>query len=184
MKFSVCASAPLTFLFALGALAQEQPANPNPIFPVPPNVTFLTGDTWNQGGTVVRLYGVQSCIRGTEVAISDTNKRDCGDISMVYLAGLVKNTSPACQGITETTQPKQYLVVCKANVDGNQIDLGTALILSGFAFASYNPDGTPVSYQYVVAEEQARSQKVGLWAYPDFPYPTEILFKAVKTNRQ
>ena len=166
------------------ANAQEQPENPNPVFTIPPNVTFLSGDTWNQGGTIVRLYGVQSCIRGTEITVSAGNKRDCGDISMVYLAGLVKNTTPNCQGIAETTNPKQYLVVCKANVSGQQVDLGTALILSGFAFASYNADGSPVSVQYVVAEEQARKQKAGLWVFPDFPYPTEILFKALKPQKQ
>ncbi|GGB09326.1 succinoglycan biosynthesis protein exoi [Brucella endophytica] len=169
-----------------GAASAEdgQAANSNPIFPVPPNVTFLSGDTWNQGGTIVRLYGVQSCIRGTKVKVSAEKTTDCGEISMVYLAGLVKNTAPQCQGIAETTQPKQYLVVCKANVGGQQVDLGTALILSGFAFSAYNPDGTPTSMQYVVAEEQARNQKAGLWAFPDFPYPTAILMKAVKPREQ
>ncbi|MEY9785377.1 thermonuclease family protein [Sinorhizobium fredii] len=176
--FALVATMPLT------AVAQQQTSNPNPVFRLPPNVTFLSGDTWNQGGTIVRLYGVQSCIRGTQVTVSGDHKRDCGDISMVYLAGLVKNTAPECQGIAETANPKQYLVVCKANVSGQQVDLGTALILSGFAFASYNPDGSPVSMQYVVAEEQARKQNAGLWSFPDFPYPTEILFKAVKSKQR
>ena len=37
-----------------------------PVFDVPQvGVALSTGDTWTQNGQTMRLYGVQSCIRGT-----------------------------------------------------------------------------------------------------------------------
>lgn len=164
------------------AYAQEKaaPVNPNPIFSVPEGVTFLTGDSWDQGGTIVRLYGVQSCIRGTSMQTSGV-VTDCGEISMLYLANFLKNAPTACQGVGTTQAPAQYLVVCKSQIGGQTVDLGTSLIIKGFAFASIDSANQPLSYQYVIAEQEARTHKVGLWAFEKFPHPNSIMREALKT---
>ena len=50
------------------AQTQGSPATALPVFDFPQaGVEFLTGDTWRIGGETYRLYGVQSCIRGTRL---------------------------------------------------------------------------------------------------------------------
>jgi endonuclease YncB( thermonuclease family) len=168
--------------FPQAALAQQQlgaPVNPNPIFAVPQGVTFLTGDSWDQGGTVVRLYGVQSCIRGTSIHTSGA-VTDCGEISMLFLANFLKNAPTSCQGLGTTQAPAQYLVVCKSQIGRQTVDLGTALIVKGFAFASVDSANQPITYQYAVAEEEARTHKSGLWAFQKFPHPNSLMREALK----
>lgn len=184
-------SATLTAIAGLAAAflisptaAQDQKANPNPIFPVPPAVTFLTGDSWNQGGTTVRLYGVQSCIRGTPATLNG-KQADCGGISMTYLANFIKNAPTVCQGIGQTKEPPQYLVVCKSEVDGNALDLGASLILKGFAFASVDINGKPINIQYALAEEEAKKSRDGLWSFDAFAHPNIVMKTAIdKAKKQ
>ncbi len=152
---------------------------------IPPDATYLSGDSWQAVAMpgapsgVHRLYGVQSCLRGTFV-VAEGQRRDCGAISMVYLAGLVRLGAPRCRAVAESAQPRQTLVICRATLAGQDIDLGQALIAAGFAFAAYAPSGEPVAIAYVAAEEIARKEKAGLWRYPDLPHPTPILLGALK----
>ena len=152
--------------------------NANPPFDIPLGVTFLTGDSWDQGGTIVRLYGVQSCIRGTPMQ-SNAQGRDCGDISMAFLAKFISSAPTSCQGIAQTKSPPQYLVVCKSKIGGSIVDLGTALILKGFAFASEDARGEPVNIQYYIAEQEAKVAKSGLWQFDGFPHPNLIINRAI-----
>jgi endonuclease YncB( thermonuclease family) len=175
-------TAVLAISLSQSVYAQEKaaPVNPNHIFSVPQGVTFLTGDSWDQGGTIVRLYGVQSCIRGTSIQTSGA-VTDCGDVSMLYLANFLKNAPTNCQGVGTTQAPAQYLVVCKSQIGGQTVDLGTSLIIKGFAFASIDSANQPISYQYAVAEQEARTHKAGLWAFEKFPHPNVIMSEAIKT---
>lgn len=167
-------------LVSTAAAQQAAPsANPNPIFNIPVDkVVFLTGDSWKQGNTVVRLYGVQSCIRSTPATLKG-KQADCGAISMSYLANFMKNAPTACQGIATTENPPQYLVVCKSDVKGNAVDLGASLILKGFAFASVDTNGKPINIQYALAEDEARQAKEGLWSFDAFAHPNVVLKTAI-----
>jgi len=131
---------------------------------LPSNVEFLSGHSWRQGGVTVRLYGIESCPRGKIIAL-DGQSADCGEISMVFLAGLVELGKPICQGIYQTIEPVQYIAICKITIDGNLLDLGLSLILSGYATAARDENGRAISVDYAQGESQARSQKQGLWAF-------------------
>ena len=75
---------------------------PAPVFDVPQvGVAFATGDTWTQNGQTMRLYGVQSCIRGTTFTNPLGVKTDCGEASLAYLAALVHDTRPQCAPVAQ-----------------------------------------------------------------------------------
>jgi endonuclease YncB( thermonuclease family) len=150
---------------------------------IPANAVFETGDTWTANGKTYRLFGLQSCIRGTFVTTNDGMKRDCGDLSLAMLIGLVKAWSPLCAVVA--LNPSIRYVMCYADVEAagrrQRIELGTALISSGFAFAAQNSLGDPANISYWAAEQQAEKARAGLWAYRDLPNPNDLLLKALKT---
>jgi endonuclease YncB( thermonuclease family) len=158
---------------------------------IPATVALLTGDSWREEASIIRLYGVQACLRGTSVQ-ADSIKRDCGDVSMVYLASLLRETKPACLPVAHVSatpppaghasSPAQSMVICRARIGSTTVDLGLALIGAGFAFAAFKPDGAPVSIEYVVAEEMAKKDRAGLWRYPDLPHPIPVLFGTLRAN--
>jgi endonuclease YncB( thermonuclease family) len=151
----------------------------SPVFDVPQmGVAFVTGDTWTQNGRTMRLYGVQSCIRGTSFTNSMGSKADCGEASLAYLAAVIRDTKPRCAPIAQMGEPPAILVVCSAHVGSSTLDLGAILITEGFAFAAYDNDAKPVYMPYLAAESLARKSRAGLWAASDLPYPNSILFKA------
>ena len=152
-----------------------------PVFDVPEvGVAFSTGDTWTQNGHTMRLYGVQSCIRGTTFTNQAGLKTDCGEASLAYLAALVRDTKPQCAPVARIGEQPAILVVCSAHVGTSTLDLGTILITEGFAFAAFNNNAKPVYMPYLVAEILARKSRAGLWAAPDMPHPNSILFKSLQ----
>jgi len=158
----------------------QSPAPVSPAFAVPQTgVAFVTGDTWVQNGQRMRLYGVQSCLRGTSFTNAAGLKTDCGEASLAYLAAIVRDTRPSCTPIAQIAQPQSIIVVCNAHVGDSTLDLGTVLITQGFAFAAFNDQAKPVYMPYLVAETLAKKQKAGLWAAPDLPYPNAILLGAI-----
>jgi endonuclease YncB( thermonuclease family) len=167
----------------IAANASAQTA-PTPLFNVPQaGVAFMTGDSWTQGGQTLRLYGVQSCLRGTKFTNPAGAKADCGEASLLYLAALVRDTKPQCAPVAQIGAPRTILVVCSAHVGASTLDLGTILITEGFAFAAFKNDAKPVYMPYLVAELVAKNNKAGLWAAPDLPHPNPILFGAVKARK-
>ena len=149
------------------------------VFDVPQHgVEFVTGDTWRFGNQTFRLYGVQSCIRGTTMTTIDGTKRDCGDASLAYVAAIVRDTRPRCTALAQAGDPPVIYTVCAAHVGANTLDLGTVLITEGFAFAATDGAGRPIKMAYAVAEAEAHSSRRGLWASPDLPHPTAILLNA------
>ena len=151
---------------------------------IPGDAVFETGDTWAVNGQRYRLYGVQSCIRGTFYTAAGGSKRDCGDASLGILTGLVKAWRPFCAAIATNPQRSTNFVVCYADTPTPQglqrVELGTALIASGFAFAALTQAGRPVSVPYLVAEREAKAARAGLWAFPDVPNPNAVLLNALK----
>lgn len=148
-------------------------------FAAAPNAALETGDTWIQGGTRLRLYGVQACIRGTYFSNGSGQRLDCGEASLAMLAALIKDTRPDCVPIAQ--QPGlQTFVTCFATLENKRVELGTMLIASGFAFAALKSDGSPVHPPYFIAEQTAKSGRRGLWAYADLPHPNVALLRALR----
>ena len=86
------------------------------------------------------------------------------------LVSLIRDLSPVCTEVARDEKAGITHVICLALPDrgaakGSRIDLGTALISSGFGFAGRDASGQPVHREYSVAEEVAKRNKAGLWAY-------------------
>jgi endonuclease YncB( thermonuclease family) len=145
-------------------------------------VEFQTGDTWSQNGQTFRLYGVQACIRGTQFTNPAGVKTDCGEVSVAYLAALIRDTKPRCSAVTQAGTPPLIFTVCAAHVGQNTLDLGTILISQGFAFAAVSPTGKPFQFTYSIVEGEAQKAGRGLWAAKDLPHPTKVLADALKAG--
>ncbi|TIN90234.1 MAG: thermonuclease family protein [Mesorhizobium sp.] len=147
-------------------------------FLVSKSVELLTGDTWRDRGKLYRLYGVQSCLRGTIALDANGKKFDCGNVSLAHLAALFSTAAVTCQPIALALD-KATFVVCGAKLDGNTIDVGTALIAAGYAFAATDANGNAVNGNYLVAEVNAKMKADGLWAIK-FQHPIGLLLKRPK----
>lgn len=158
-----------TGLFVAGSQAQQTGQ-----FAVVPPINFETGDTWQQAGARYRLYGVQACLRGTQITERSGRKADCGERSIAMLAAIMHAAKPECRQVGPA-QDGATFVVCGGVLDGKAIEVGTALIAGGFAFAAAGPDGRAVHAPYLVAEQTAESASAGLWAFTDMPHPVQML---------
>ncbi len=157
-------------------------AAPEGYFDLTSDITLETGDTWSdRSGSRYRLYGVQSCLRGTHFTNSSGLKQDCGDASLAMFAAYIQDTRPVCAPIVKAEHITY--VFCYATVGRNRLDLANILITSGFAFAALNKDGLPIYAQYAVAEQQARNTKSGLWRFKDVQHPAIFLSQMAKQKR-
>ncbi|KIU53108.1 MULTISPECIES: thermonuclease family protein [Nitrobacteraceae] len=153
-------------------------------FAVPTTALYLTGDSWSDAGVTYRLYGVQACLRGTSFTNGHGLKRDCGEASLTMLVALTRDLRPVCYDAAEQPETRTVFVFCVATRisgagAGSRIDLGTALIATGFAFAALKPDGQPVHPPYFIAELVAQRAKAGLWDFADLPDPNAIILRAL-----
>ncbi|HEV2575502.1 thermonuclease family protein [Xanthobacter sp. VNH20] len=175
----------LAAIIAIPLAATAAAQAPSPWFPIAADVVYLTGDSWSAGEVTYRLYGVQSCLRGTNFTNAHGLKRDCGEASLAMLVALIRDLHPQCYDAAESAQQRTVFVFCLASPSqgaaaGSRIDLGTALISTGFAFAALKPDGQPVHAPYFVAQLVAQRSKVGLWAFADLPDPNPIILRALR----
>jgi endonuclease YncB( thermonuclease family) len=145
-------------------------------FALDDTVTLESGESWADHGSHYRLYGVQSCLRGTNFTNSAGQTLDCGDASMAVFAAFIKDTHPQCAPIVETGS--LTYVVCFASIAQTQLDLGTVMISKGFAFAALDAKGLPINPAYAVAEQEAKQKLVGLWQFPDVQHPAVLLSHA------
>lgn len=160
-------------------------AAPSGWFQVPANAVYQTGDSWLAGGVTYRLYGVQACLRGTSFTNAHGLRRDCGEASLAMLVALIRDLRPQCYVAAELARLNTVFVFCVATRvegagSGSRIDLGTALIVSGFAFASLTPDAQPVHAPYLEAQRLAERSKAGLWAFADLPDPNAIILNTLR----
>jgi endonuclease YncB( thermonuclease family) len=156
-------------------------AAPAGYFEFATGMVFETGDTWTSAGKRYRLYGLQSCLRGTFYTDASANKRDCGNASIAVLAAFVKDTKPFCAPVVE--QPNLTFAVCYAIVAGQRLDLAMMMITEGFGFASLDGKGFPIYPPYAVAEQNARAGRKGLWKFKDVQHPAILLSQAAKRPR-
>jgi endonuclease YncB( thermonuclease family) len=170
--------------FAIAALsivvAVEAQSAPPGYFDLKPGVTLETGETWSDGSTRYRLYGIQSCIRGTSYTDLQGQKRDCGEASLGMFAAYIKDTQPVCAATAKTSD--LTFVVCYATVGSERLDLGTILVSQGFAFAALDAQGLPVFPAYAVAEQHARARNAGLWQFSDVTHPS--IWLSLRANAQ
>ncbi|MGX5844795.1 thermonuclease family protein [Mesorhizobium sp. ArgA1] len=158
---------------------------PNPWFPVPATASFSTGDTWTYAGETHRLYGVQACLRGTYFTNGAGGRVDCGEASLAMLVSLIRDLKPQCYTAAWQAATKTRFVVCVAqptegSAAGSRIDLGTAMVSTGWAFAAVTPNGAPVHAPYIVAQEVAKKQRLGLWQFADVPDPNAIILRNMR----
>lgn len=151
--------------------------------PFPPNAVFETGDTWVANGQRFRLYGVQSCLRGTFFTNAQGQRVDCGEAGVAMLVSMVNDLKPLCT-VSARSSDVSY-VVCIANVTvqgrATRLDLATALITGGYSFAAFNQDGRPVHEPYFVAQVAASQARRGFHAFTDLPDPNVILLRTLRS---
>jgi endonuclease YncB( thermonuclease family) len=145
-----------------------------------PGITLETGDSWIDHGERYRLYGVQSCLRGTFYTDRAGDRRDCGEASMAVFAAYIRDTHPKCAAVT-TVGTTRY-VLCYGTVATQRLDLGTALIVEGYAFAALDAKGLPVQPSYAVAEQAAKERRTGLWQFADVQHPAVLLSRAARQS--
>jgi endonuclease YncB( thermonuclease family) len=150
-------------------------------FAFPPNAVFETGDTWAANGQRFRLYGIQSCLRGTFFTNLQAQRVDCGEAGIAMLAAMVRDLRPICTISARGRELAYVICVANAAVQGQatRLDLATALIAAGYSFAAFNPDGRPVHEPYFVAQIAAQQAKRGFHAFPNLPDPNNILLRAL-----
>jgi endonuclease YncB( thermonuclease family) len=181
-------SAVAAFALGIGTLkGMENASLPQEWYPIPKGSEFTTGDSWTYQTVKYRLYGVQSCLRGTKFKNAYGISQDCGEASLAVLISLIRDLRPSCYTVVEDVAQRTRFVICMATIrkgpaTGARIDLGTALITQGFGFASRRADGGVVHPAYGVAENQAQARKAGLWAFPDFPNPSPIISRALQAQ--
>lgn len=151
-------------------------AAPQGYFDLRPGVTLETGDSWIAGGKRYRLYGVQSCLRGTAYTDRSGEKRDCGEASLAMLAAYIRDTTPVCAPVAEIAGT--VFVGCYATIGNERLDLANILIASGFAFAALDAGGMPFHAPYAVVEQKAREGRAGLWQFDDVQHPSIQLSRA------
>jgi endonuclease YncB( thermonuclease family) len=172
----------LQVISTAGAQSVTPPApNPSPPTqqwtPFPAQATFETGDTWVSGGKRYRLYGIQSCIRGTSFTNTAGAKRDCGEAAIAVLASLVREGQARC-ATTYAVDRFNEVVLCQITIGDSRYDLGTYLTLTGWSYAAVNTRGDPVHMPYSINEMSAKKNQLGLWQFPDVQHPTAVLAAA------
>jgi len=138
--------------------------------PIAQGTVFESGEGWVTNGKRFRLYGVRACERGRSFTNASGVKHDCGEASLAMLVSLIRDLNPVCTEVAKDEKAGFTHVICLALPDrgaakGSRIDLGIALISSGFGFSARDMSGRPVHREYSVAEEVAKRNKAGLWAY-------------------
>ncbi len=157
----------LAFILVSQALGQAA------TIPFSTNVAFETGDAWSHEGRKYRLFGVQSCIRGTVYRSPEGQEGDCGLRSLASLAALFSTGTVGCQPVG-TARDGASFVICAVMIGDSTVDVGTAIISAGAAFAATLPSGSPVSTAYAVAELAAQDNQSGFWA-GSFEHPATLL---------
>jgi endonuclease YncB( thermonuclease family) len=148
----------------------------------PAQAQFETGDTWISGGRRYRLYGLQACLRGTDIAVSTATFRDCGELNVIMTQALITDTRPVCT-ILQQIDDNNAVVACQTTAGEHRYDLATYMIAKGWGFAAVDGTGQLIVPGYRVAEESARSARAGLWAYSDMPHPVAALMQQAGGSR-
>ncbi|MER9580903.1 thermonuclease family protein [Mesorhizobium sp. M0276] len=164
------------------AQTQDGGARQSNFTPFPATAQFETGDTWISDGRRYRLYGLQTCLRGSNITVSSGVVRDCGELNLIMAQALIRDTKPVCTTVKDLDQ-NNAVIVCQTTTGKRGYDLATYMIAQGWGFAAVDGAGQLIVPGYRVAEESARSARVGLWAYSDMPHPASVLMQQQKAQQ-
>ncbi|SLN31770.1 Succinoglycan biosynthesis protein ExoI [Falsiruegeria litorea R37] len=116
------------------------------------SVRVIDADTWDVGGTRVRLHGIDAPELDQTCTRASGQGWDCGAWATQQVRSLYDGHAAQC---TRVTQDRYGRMVARCRVQGD--DVGQALVSQGlaFAFRKYSTD-------YVGAENHARSAAMGL----------------------
>lgn len=117
-----------------------------------PQVAVIDGDTLRLRDTLIRLQGINAPTRGKICQQPGGAEFDCGEASGRALAALVRGRAVSCQ-----IDRRDRRGFAQAHCDAGGIDLGRAMVSSGWATAS------PAISELVIAETEARQHGLGLW---------------------
>lgn len=117
-----------------------------------PQVAVIDGDTLRLRDTLIRLQGISAPTRGKLCQQPGGAEFDCGEASGRALAALVRGRAVSCQ-----IDGRDRRGFAQAQCDAGGIDLGHAMVSSGWAVAS-----AAVS-DLVTAEAEARQRGLGRW---------------------
>lgn len=156
-------------------------ASPEGYFELKPGMMLESGDSWRDGDRHFRLFGMQTCLRGTFYTDKAGTRRDCGEASLAVLAAYIKDTRPWCAQVARSAET--IYVSCYATLGGDRLDLANLMIFSGFAFASLDARGMPYHAPYAVAEQTARENRSGLWQFADVQHPAILLGQRANSGR-
>ena len=112
----------------------------------------IDGDTIELAGERIRLHGIDAP-EGRQYCTAEGTEYPCGDMAAAHLVNLTLGKHIECNG-QERDRYKRPIAVCYA--DG--VDLNGALVRAGWAVAYRR-----CSSDYVDEEDEARSNRVGMW---------------------
>lgn len=116
------------------------------------SVRVIDADTWDVGGTRVRLHGIDAPELDQTCTRASGQGWDCGVWATQQVRRLYQGRAATCSRVT---QDRYGRTVARCRVQGR--DVGQALVAQGlaFAFRKYSTD-------YVGAENRAKSAVAGL----------------------
>jgi endonuclease YncB( thermonuclease family) len=116
----------------------------------------VDGDTISVGSVTIRLHGIDAPESAQTCAAANGGSWSCGAEATRALTRLIGRRPVACAP-TGNDKYGRMLAVCRAG----ETDLGAEMVRTGhaWAFVRYSRD-------YMGQEEQARSQRLGIWQAP------------------
>jgi endonuclease YncB( thermonuclease family) len=133
----------LLFLYISNSYADDLKGKPR----------IVDGDTIWIGPTKIRLHGIDAPESRQTCQKADGTEYRCGEMATFALAEIIENHWITCKG-ENTDRYKRRIAVCSAgpyDINAEMVGRGWAL-----AYRRYSKD-------YVDKEEDASSQKVGMW---------------------
>jgi endonuclease YncB( thermonuclease family) len=117
-------------------------------------LTVIDGDTFDVGGTRVRLFGVDAPEQDQTCTDAAGMTWDCGAWVTTRVGALYDGTTATCTRIDTDRYGRE---VSRCRIDGT--DLGEALVIAGLATAyrTYSMD-------YDLAEKSAQVTGAGIWS--------------------
>lgn len=118
--------------------------------------TAIDGDTLDVAGHRVRLAAIDSPERAQTCEGANGLVYECGRDAAAVMASLVRDRIVTCEQ-KDTDRYRRTVAVCRTEAG----DLGQMMVSLGWAvrYARYDRE-----CRYCAAEEEARSQRLGIWS--------------------
>ncbi len=118
----------------------------------PPHIAVVDGDTMRLRDTLIRLRGVRAPARGEICRTGPLASDDCGALSSIALAGLVRGHTVSCE--IDGHDRRGFAL---ARCDAAGVNLNQAIVAAGWARAE------PTDAAMQATEAEARRAARGLW---------------------